>query len=275
MRNIFFNNELESEFRKKGYVQIPLLNEDEIEYFLNAHQKLAPERKEEFYTSIWHEDEKYRIDVNKTIESVIPTKLNSILIDYNPLFANFMVKKRGDKSSLDFHQDWTFVDESQYTAINVWIPLVDTNKMNGALRVVKGSHKFEIPYRGRNIEGPFWKLNSFIRLFFSDILEVKKGHAVLFDERLIHGSFQNYSEKERVAISNVMIPQEAEILHFSISEGNKLLNKQVVEKDFFTSYALNDDITKYGRIEQQDFINKRYSLPRFAWDYFLANFVSR
>ncbi len=275
MKNIFFNNELEAEFRKKGYVQIPLLNDDEVDYFLGAHQKLAPNRKEEFYTSIWHEDVKYRVDVNKTIEAIIPTKLESILINYKPLFANYMVKKSGDKSSLDFHQDWTFVDESQFIAINVWIPLIDTNKRNGALRVVTGSHKFDIPFRGRNIEGPFWKLNSFIRLFFSDILEVKKGHAVLFDERLIHGSFQNYSEMERVAISNVMIPQEAEILHFSMDKDNKLLNKQMVDKDFFTLYALNDDVTKYGCVQRIDSNNKRYSLPRFAWDYFLANFVSK
>lgn len=274
MRPVFFDLQNNLLLQKQGFVVIPLLDEKEIDLLLNEHKKIEPQKTEAFYTSIWHNDENYREKVNDLISSIIPRKLSNILIDYKPVFANFMIKKAQVKSFLDFHQDWTFVDESKYVALNVWIPLIDTNKNNGALQVVKGSHHFNIPYRGRNIEGPYWHLSKYIRMFFAKLLVVPKGHAVIFDEKLIHGSFDNLSQNDRIAVSNVMIPQESQMLHFFKTEPGDTIQKIQVERDFFTRYALNEDITGYSDSEKFTYTIKLYSIFSFTKDYFTAQLKS-
>lgn len=267
MRRVFFEDEYEDQLQTRGYVILPLLNDEEINYLIAEHAKIEPVRTEAFYTSIWHNDVDYRRQVNRLISNIIPQKLQNILIDYQPVFANFMVKKPIQKSTLDFHQDWTFVDESKFRAVNVWVPLVDTNSLNGSLHVIEGSHKFKIPYRGRNIEGPYWHLSSKLRKFFSTSLDVPKGQAVIFDERLIHGSFENQSTTHRIAVSNVMAPQESELYHFfKISSGNTIC-KMKVGQDFFTDYALYDDIMDYSSYECFDYKIKKYSISRFLIDF--------
>lgn len=272
MREVFYNPAFNSILKKEGFVVFPLLDENEINFLLEEHQKIEPVKSEAFYTSIWHHDKNYRVKVNELISSIIPQKLSNVLIDYKPVFANFMVKKAQEKSLLDYHQDWTFVDEIEFIAVNVWIPLVDTNANNGALHVIRGSHRFNIPYRGRNIEGPYWHISNFIRKYFTKMLEVKKGHAVIFDERLIHGSFDNHSLNNRLAVSNVMVPKEAPILHFFKSETGDTIQKMKVEPDFFTRYALNDDITGYTTTESFHYPIRPYSKFRFLKDYFLAQY---
>lgn len=275
VRRVFYNDHYQKDIEKNGFVVIPLLSNEEADYLLETHKQLAPDRKEGFYTSIWHEDEDYRKAVNKLIADIIPGKLKSILMDYKPVFANFMVKKGQQKSSLDFHQDWTFVDESNFIAVNVWVPLQDTFKENGALQVVKGSHLFNIPYRGRNIEGPYWHLSKYIRMFFAEILHVRKGHAVIFDERLIHGSFDNLSGTDRIAVSNVMVPAEAPILHFLKKNPGDVISKMQVKEDFFTKYALNDDVSSYGQIQPFHFQIQPFSIWSFAFAFWKARNATR
>jgi hypothetical protein len=270
MRPIFYDQQFNVLLQKYGYVVLPLLDENEVNFLLSEHKKIEPKREEAFYTSIWHSDENYRKKVNQLISSIIPNKLSSIIINYKPVFANFMVKKAQEKSTLNFHQDWTFVDESNYVALNVWIPLIDTNKENGALQVIKGSHHFDIPYRGRNIEGPYWHLSKYIKTFFAQLLEVKKGHAVIFDERLIHGSFDNTSQEDRLAVSNVMIPQEATLFHYFKTENGNTIQKFKVESEFFTRYALSDDITSYSTPEKFQYTIKPYTLLQFSKDYLFS-----
>ncbi len=272
MRPVFFDQQYNILLKKQGFIVLPLLDENEVNFLLSEHKKIEPERVEAFYTSIWHNDESYRKKVNEMIASIIPKKLSNIIINYKPVFANFMVKKAQEKSHLDFHQDWTFVDEKEFVALNVWIPLVDTNKYNGALQIIKGSHHFDIPYRGRNIEGPYWHLSKYIRLFFAHLLEIKKGYAVIFDERLIHGSFDNTSLEDRIAVSNVMIPQEAPILHYFKTETGNTIQKIQVNPEFFTRFALNDDISDYSDSVRFHYPIRPYSLVKFSKDYFSAQF---
>lgn len=270
MRPVFYDEQYNVHLQKNGYIVVPLLDEDEVNFLLSEHKKIEPNKEEAFYTSIWHNDENYRKKVNELISSILPIKLSSILIHYKPVFANFMVKKAQEKSFLDFHQDWTFVDEKKFVALNVWIPLVDTNKNNGALQVIKGSHHFDIPFRGRNIEGSYWHLSKYIRIFFAQLLDVPKGHAVIFDERLIHGSFDNTSQEDRLAVSNVMIPQEATLFHYFKTEKGNTIQKFQVEPEFFTRYALNDDISSYSAPEKIQYKIKPYSLLQFSKDYFFS-----
>lgn len=267
MRRVFFDENYEHQLISKGYVTLPLLNEEEIKFLLSEHSKIEPQREEAFYTSIWHTDKRYRESVNRLISEIIPAKLRTILNDYKPVFANFMIKKPIQKSTLDFHQDWTFVDESQYIAVNVWVPLVDTHKQNGALHVIEGSHRYIIPYRGRNIEGPYWHLSKYLRKYFSTPLEVPKGHAVIFDERLIHGSFDNLSSIDRIAVSNVMAPSESQLYHYFKQAPGDTISVMKVKEDFFTKYALYDDILDYSSHESFQYKIKPYTILNFTKDF--------
>jgi len=51
------------------------------------------------------------------------------------------------------HQDMTLVDESKFSGINIWVPLVDLTEKNGVLQVLPGSHRIFPRYRGSTIPG--------------------------------------------------------------------------------------------------------------------------
>ncbi len=60
-------------------------------------------------------------------------------------------KAPGEDSRLIMHQDMTLVDESEYSGINIWCPMIDLNETNGAIEVVPKSHRFYKTYRGSSI----------------------------------------------------------------------------------------------------------------------------
>jgi ectoine hydroxylase-related dioxygenase (phytanoyl-CoA dioxygenase family) len=65
---------------------------------------------------------------------------NNVLADYKPIIANF-IRKKTDGGEVPLHQNWAFVEETKYTSVSIWCPLVDSTVENGTLQVVPGSHK--------------------------------------------------------------------------------------------------------------------------------------
>ena len=89
--------------------------------------------------------------------------------------------------------------------LSVWIALDNAHADNGALKVVRGSHRFSWkPGQaktsetngefGRILEGDQWTAQDELTC------EVDKGSAIIFHDRLIHGSCPNTSGKERFSI---------------------------------------------------------------------------
>ena len=115
-----------------------------------------------------------------------------------------------------WHQDeayWNIYSESM-TRMSVWLPLQDTDRTNGCLRIVPGTHKRKIlPHEPRSSRDHGACRLSFLpgekELKGTVYCETKKGSAILFSSRIFHSSLGNNSKQHRRAF--ILSYQEATV----------------------------------------------------------------
>jgi hypothetical protein len=214
MRNIFKNSAHQEQYNRDGFIRYPLLSSQEVADLLAVYKQLNSGLEgNKFYTSHTSGDVAYKTKVDQAIKEVLVPKLGDIFEDYKPVFGFYLVKSQGSET-LDLHLDWQFVDERQHVGFNMWCPLVDVNKENGALFAIPGSHKQIKILRGYNTPNPMWYVDGKVDESQVQTLPLKAGEALIFDLRLVHGARPNTLPQQRIAVGMVAIPQEADILHF-------------------------------------------------------------
>ncbi len=212
MLRVFKDENLQNNFEKNGYVIVDFYNKDEIIAAEKLYYDIHPE-KEGFYPATYSFDKQFRDQMDKGIKSIMSRQIENFFIDIKVVCSSFIVKTPGPNSGMSIHQDMTLIDESKYTGINIWIPLVDLTIKNGALFVIPGSHRIFPTYRG-----------SSIREFFSDVMDemydylhpvlIKAGQAVIFDQSIIHFSPPNYSDKIRIVTNTYICHKDTEFRTF-------------------------------------------------------------
>lgn len=247
-------------FNQKGYIEVSgLLSFDAISRLLAYHQSENRNNDSDFYSSIWENDEIKRKKDFEAIEEIAWSEISKKFADYQLIMANFMIKKNGSQSSLGLHQDWTFVDENQNRATNIWIPLMDINGNNGPLNFILGSHKIDNPVRGKNIQQMFERGIPFLEKNYNKYFLKKKGDALIFDTRMIHYSPPNTSNHVRVAISMVIVPKNTHLIHYYKTEkASPFIHKIQVDYTYFYKYHLSDIPDSFKIIEtfKENKINK-------------------
>jgi ectoine hydroxylase-related dioxygenase (phytanoyl-CoA dioxygenase family) len=110
-----------------------------------------------------------------------------------------------------WHQDYSYWNRTQPLAhLTCWIGLDDSNRENGCLHYIAGSHHWpDLPITG--LAGDMTAINAVLneeqrREFQHPVaVELKKGEASFHHPRLVHGSFANHSDHSRRAtVVNVM-----------------------------------------------------------------------
>jgi ectoine hydroxylase-related dioxygenase (phytanoyl-CoA dioxygenase family) len=101
-----------------------------------------------------------------------------------------------------FHQDDFFLGTGKNNSLNAWIPLVDTNKMNGCLVFCLNSHKKGI-LKTINNNSLNHKKNgiSFFNKFKLKNINCKIGDVVFISNNIFHKSYDNKSNSRRYAIA--------------------------------------------------------------------------
>jgi len=82
------------------------------------------------------------------------------------------------------------------TALRIWVPLRDTNKKNGTMKIYPKSHKlgFVEPEFTKSPHYPLINEEKY-KEFDEKILEVKAGNAIIFNPLLLHGSVPGSNTK--------------------------------------------------------------------------------
>lgn len=191
-----------------------------------------------FYSSMMISDADYRTQVSAQISALVMPALELHLSNFDILFSNFLVKLPRTDNHIGIHQDWNFVNEAETASINFWIPLQDVDDSNGNLYMVENSHEHFKQLRGT----PY--LNYFRG--YEQALEKKavplypkRGELFLYHGRAIHFSRPNLSDKLRLAVGGVIIPQGAAALHYR-NNGNELSpewKQYSVDKKFFETFT--------------------------------------
>ncbi|MGK0390709.1 MAG: hypothetical protein ACI94Y_003469 [Maribacter sp.] len=239
---LFKDEALQKEFEENGFVIVDALEEEQINTLKEFYKStgLFDEKGYGFHVSMDNTDKKL---VNSIIDKIYDVALPSVLphfVNAKPYIASYVVKDPNPQGVVPVHQDWTFVEaEESHNSLTVWIPLVDVNMENGALGAIKGSHKFFDHVR----PSPSPQVRTLLQehLFtifpYMNILEIKAGQAIVFDNRTFHASPPNVTEETRLAVGIGITQAESQLCHYSLNPNNdKELLKFKVDETFFREY---------------------------------------
>jgi hypothetical protein len=225
LHKVFNDQALDDQFRRDGYVVIPLLNATEVQELIKAHDIFAPELSSDFDTTSFSPDEQYRRQVANAIDPIVQPHALPLLAGYKPILTNF-ISKRGStkKGKVRLHQDYTFVDQSRVTGVHVWIPLIDVDENNGCLTVYPGTHSMvnhiaAFPSLVKpNYHWPWRDVTPLMESYCGIQLPMKAGEALFFNERLLHRSGENQTPGMRPCAVGAYIPEQETMRLYSPSE---------------------------------------------------------
>jgi len=211
--------------KRMGFVIVPFIEAEKVTELLQLYQQLYPEGVKGFFSTTFANNVAHREKVNASIRAVCQEQIEDLFTDYKIFFSSFIVKAPGPESELIMHQDMTLVNETKYTGINIWCPLVDLDKTNGTIRILPGSHRIYKTYRGASLPDIYDGIQEEIKPHMA-AFHLKAGEAIIFDQSVIHYSPPNLSDKERPVINTFVSHQDA---HIQICYRDKENNPDQVE----------------------------------------------
>ena len=263
MRQIFYNHDLNSSFLRNGFVVVDLLTSDQIDLLQKLYDREQFQASGDFYLTIWKDSPLHRQMIHDQIQQIISHSYLNLLFKYKPIINSFAVKRSSPDSRWHPHQDDTFVDESRFTSVSIWVPLIATNAANGTMSVLPGSHDQYTGPRSPNIPQPFKNDLKSINSGLVDV-ELGVGQAIIFDHRLIHGSGENKSGKERVAIVSVLIPEEAGLTYLYLdkqSSPNMIRQYQISERYYLEAplgeFSIEPNSPEFSLVASYPFDDKK------------------
>jgi hypothetical protein len=209
-----------AELASDGYTRIDgFLSEDEVrrcQTMLSAAMDLLdrPLGPNWFPTALLPEQHVKDL-ISKGLRPVIEPKLAAVLEPETVELVRFdcSVKPASPESGLGPHQDFAVIDESRWTSLYVWIPLCDTDRHNGTLHVVPGSHHFSNQVRSQHVPAVFDEVLDLVE-DSAVCLDCRAGDLILMVSGVIHFSPPNASESVRLAAHGMVKPIEAPLVFY-------------------------------------------------------------
>lgn len=240
--DLFRDARVQAEFERDGYTVIDLIDQAQVEELKAFHNGLehAANSMRGFQVSLDNANPDFVRTVSERLIKTVRRGVERHFKDYKIFTASFVTKAKDPLGMVPPHQDWTFVDESQFWSATIWCPLVDVNMDNGALGVIKGSHQFYDhvrPSPSPHYAPPF-KDQLFLIFPYLTIVELKAGQAIVFNNQTIHASPPNISSEVRLAFGIGITHQEAAIRHYYLlpDHEKRRMEGYQVEPEFFYSY---------------------------------------
>jgi ectoine hydroxylase-related dioxygenase (phytanoyl-CoA dioxygenase family) len=213
------SNPVAQDYDRDGFVVVPkLFSGEQCERLKEEALRLLHEksdRKRTVYVGVAAASQLY-------YQFASDPKMVAILEKIMPEGIEFMSDKFVFKSGEQhFATPWhidAFYWANTRPKLSVWIALDKVSAENGALKVIRGSHKKA--WRAKNVKGEGTN-GEFGNVIDSEqwtpgeevVCEVDKGSAIFFSDKLVHGSCTNTSGLDRYAIIStyhapVAVPEE-------------------------------------------------------------------
>lgn len=212
-RVMFKESTLTDQLATDGYAVFDVLADHEIEQLKAIFAEHHPSNPEGFYASTHLEDKLKRRILSDQAMSIIAATIASHFENIHLLGGAFISKSPGEKGVLPLHQDWNLVDERVTRSYNLWIPLVDVNEENGAMRILVGSHSNLETYRGPNVPPILYPISEEVDKHMVS-LNLRAGEAVLYDHALWHSSPQNKTDQLRLAFVVGAVPKNVGLRYY-------------------------------------------------------------
>lgn len=234
--------DLQEEFDRNGFLVIDLISPDQVEELLGFYHSLQHDTtpRNGFRVSLDNGDPAFVQRISEKLIGTVQANIDRYFTGHRIFTASFVVKDTNPVSIVPPHQDWTFVDEQRFWSATVWCPLVDVDLQNGALGVIRGSHLLYDhvrPSPSPQFAPPFHRQMAEV-IPYMNVIPLKAGQALVFNNKTIHGSMPNISGQTRVAFGIGVTQQEAALRHYYLLPGQDkpVMEAYEVETDFFMGY---------------------------------------
>lgn len=240
-QELFQNSEVADTLKNDGVVQIPFLNADELkllqEYYVQLHgPNDPPTMYDGIHMTIWHSDIEYKLAIHNKLKELFHAACERNFSNYRAISHQFITKRKGEETTFPIHQDWAIVNENKYISLNLWFPLQDVDEKNGAMSIIKGSHRINQKIRGAGLLFPnYIKYAEQLKPYMTSF-PMKAGEALVFYHSTIHGSPHNQSDKPRVVVQISILPKEAPLQIFFQRSNNSGLEVHQPDDDFVFHY---------------------------------------
>jgi ectoine hydroxylase-related dioxygenase (phytanoyl-CoA dioxygenase family) len=260
----FKDKNIEKAFLKKGFVVLEIFNQQDLTdlkdiYIANSKDYLV--KKGDTHSTCDTLNFDLIRQLNLQIACIIKPKLNDIFESYEYLLSSFLTKEPGIKNVTSYHQDPTMIEEDKYISAGLWTPLQNTDKSNGCLRLVEGSHRLtEILSVTPDFPSIF---KSFINKlqYFDEEIKLKAGQGVLFNNKLIHGAYGNSSQDKRIAVVTALKSKEGRWVFYH------------KEKEEIGKYAMRSDLYEshiHGKKPKGELLESfNYTFQEVSYAFFL------
>ena len=203
-------NKEKQQYSEQGYVKnLPVFSYNgafELQGLFEELSSRLPSNVDINKTNMWHKASKKFHDLCRT-----PEILDYVEDILGPNFVQwggqFFHKEPKSGSVVPWHQDAQYWHLKPANAVTVWLAVYDTDKENGAMKVVSGSHK-----KGSN--GFKHHTNNASHLVLDQevsedqidqdnivYMDLKAGEISLHNDALLHGSDPNNSDRRRCGIT--------------------------------------------------------------------------
>lgn len=203
LKPILRNEQEQITFERDGYIVIRKLIPPKV---VNELKALYATYEKEHYidqhgmsNSSHISNAEVLFDIYRKMESLVAEYADKHLTNYKFFVGSFLVKKSGEDSFFDLHQDRTLVEEPLYCSLNFWISLDEINASNGRLFVLKGTPRLQPYIRTAPQYSMKWNQIKGIAPFFYTYINTEAGDVVLFNHATFHGSEKNRSGRSRMA----------------------------------------------------------------------------
>lgn len=215
-RRTLRDRDAETELDAVGYVVLPKLDDRLLRELRDLYDELgaAPDDPRVALNWSFHSaSSEYKRAVSDRVQGLLGAHLRAEFDSHEPFLTTFIIKWPGDNGAFAPHQDPSLVDERRFRGVTVWIPLEDTGHGsgpdNGMLHLVPGSHRFSDNLRVSDVDR--WQFAGLDDVVLERAVAVpmSAGEVLVFDNRVVHFSLPNRTDRARVVTSIGMRPAEA------------------------------------------------------------------
>ena len=190
--------EQRKQFSQAGYLaNVPLFDADSVTHLQQRFKELCdllPDGVNISRINQWHKANKWVYDLCHT-PAILDYVEDLLGPDFFHWAASFFCKYPGDHTEVPWHQDAQYWPLSPHKAVTVWLAIYDTDEDNGAMQVVRGSHRVgeiaHVPVNGEQYMLGQKVVESAIDSEQVVSLNLKAGQISLHDDAIIHGSPAN------------------------------------------------------------------------------------
>jgi len=217
-------NEYVKEYLEKGYVIVRnVLDQDlmkqaskHVEWLQQQHPDVDPELLEHWYMR----DDPFWISLvsDKRLLNIVEQFVGPNIASFA---SHYVCKPPKLGKKIHWHQDGSYWPLKPMEVISVWLAVDESNKENGCMRVVPGSHKQGLKSKGMNAEqfkqhvqnahkgkSTFFEVDENTEIV--DV-ELHPGDISIHHPAMVHGSNSNESPRRRCGLTIRYIPTSTQV----------------------------------------------------------------